>query len=76
MTGFDILVLVVVGFAATFGFLRGFVQEAISLFAGVVAIVAIHFAHAFGAGAHAAYRHRKAGPVFWPFSLLIVPYCW
>jgi len=45
MTGFDILVLVVVGALASLGFLRGFVQEAISLFAWAGAIFAIHTLH-------------------------------
>jgi membrane protein required for colicin V production len=45
MTGFDILVLVVVGALASLGFLRGFVQEAISLFAWGASIFAIHNLH-------------------------------
>jgi membrane protein required for colicin V production len=42
MTGFDVTVFVVVGAAASLGFLRGFVQEAISLSAFVVAMMAVH----------------------------------
>ncbi len=42
MTGFDVTVFVVVGAAASLGFLRGFVQEAISLCAFVVAMMAVH----------------------------------
>lgn len=45
MTGFDIIVLVVVGVAAVGGFLRGFVQEVLSLLAWAVAILAIHNLH-------------------------------
>ena len=43
MTGFDVTVFVVVGAAASLGFLRGFVQEAISLSAFVVSMLAVHF---------------------------------
>lgn len=75
MTGFDILVLVVVGFAATFGFLRGFVQEAISLFAGVVAIVAIHSLHTPLAQVLMPHIGTESGAsVLAFFLLLIVPY--
>lgn len=45
MTGFDIIVLIVVGVAAVGGFLRGFVQEILSLAAWVLAIFAIHYLH-------------------------------
>jgi membrane protein required for colicin V production len=45
MTGFDIGVLVLVATGAITGFLRGFVQEVLALFAWVVALVAIHYAH-------------------------------
>ncbi len=45
MTGFDIIVLLVVGAAAVGGFMRGFVQEVLSLVAWGVAILAIHNLH-------------------------------
>lgn len=45
MTGFDIIVLTVVGVAAVGGFLRGFVQEILSLVAWGVAILAIYNLH-------------------------------
>ncbi|WP_324827409.1 CvpA family protein [Qipengyuania zhejiangensis] len=45
MTGFDLLVLLVVGIAAVGGFLRGFVQEVLSLAAWVLAVFAIRFLH-------------------------------
>jgi membrane protein required for colicin V production len=45
MTGFDIIVLLVVAVAAAGGFLRGFVQEVLSLLAWAVAILAIHNLH-------------------------------
>jgi membrane protein required for colicin V production len=45
MTGFDILVLLIVGVTAVGGFLRGFVQEVLSLAAWILAIFAIHYLH-------------------------------
>jgi len=45
MTGFDIIVLVVVGIAAVGGFMRGFVQEVLSLAALILAVLAIRYFH-------------------------------
>lgn len=45
MTGFDIAVLLLVGLGAITGFVRGFVQEVLSLAAWVVSLVAIHNLH-------------------------------
>jgi membrane protein required for colicin V production len=45
MTGFDLLVLLIVGVSAAGGFLRGFVQEVLSLLAWILAIFAIHYMH-------------------------------
>lgn len=45
MTGFDIIILLIVGVAAVGGFLRGFVQEILSLAAWILAIFAIHYLH-------------------------------
>ena len=45
MTMFDILVLVIVGVAAVGGFMRGFVQEMLSLAAWVLAVLAIRTLH-------------------------------
>jgi len=45
MTGFDIIVLLIVGVAAVGGFMRGFVQEVLSLLSWVLAIFAIHYLH-------------------------------
>jgi len=45
MTGFDIFVLVLMGGAAVLGFLRGFVQEALSLIAWVLVIVGVRILH-------------------------------
>jgi membrane protein required for colicin V production len=45
MSGFDIFVLVLMGGAAILGFLRGFVQEALSLIAWVLVIVGVRTLH-------------------------------
>ena len=45
MTGFDIFVAVLVGVSAVGGFVRGFVQEVLSLSAWLLAIIAIYFLH-------------------------------
>ena len=45
MTGFDYIVLLIVGIAAAGGFLRGFLQEILSLAAWVLAAFAIRFLH-------------------------------
>ncbi len=45
MTGFDLIVLLVVAVAAAGGFMRGFVQEVLSLLAWAVTILAIHNLH-------------------------------
>jgi membrane protein required for colicin V production len=45
MTGLDIFVLVLMGGAAALGFLRGFVQEALSLLVWIVVVVGVRFLH-------------------------------
>ena len=45
MTGFDIIVLVIIGVGSVGGFLRGFVQEVLSLAAWILALFAIHYLH-------------------------------
>jgi len=45
MTGFDIIVLLIVAVAAAGGFMRGFVQEVLSLAAWILAILAIQNLH-------------------------------
>jgi len=75
MTGFDILVLVVVGVTASYGFLRGFVQEAIALFAWVIAIFAIHYLHDALSDVLAPHVGTTSGAsVLAFFILLFVPY--
>jgi membrane protein required for colicin V production len=45
MTGFDLVVIIVVGLAAIGGLMRGFVHEVLALAAWVVALLAIYFFH-------------------------------
>ena len=45
MTGFDFIVLVIVGVAAIGGFMRGLVQEVLSLAAWILAAFAIYYLH-------------------------------
>jgi membrane protein required for colicin V production len=41
MTGFDIAVLLIVGFGAITGFVRGFVEEVLALMAWIFSLIAI-----------------------------------
>ena len=45
MTGFDFLVLLIVGVAATGGYMRGFLQEVLSLASWILAAFAIRYMH-------------------------------
>jgi membrane protein required for colicin V production len=45
LTGFDIIVLIILGVGAVGGFLRGFVQEVLSLAAWILAVLAIRALH-------------------------------
>ena len=46
LTALDIIVILLVGAGLVFGFLRGFVAEILSLFAWILAIVALRYFHA------------------------------
>lgn len=46
MTGFDYVVLILVGLGAVGGFFRGFVEEVLSLAAWCLALLAVHYFHA------------------------------
>jgi membrane protein required for colicin V production len=77
MTGFDIGVLVLVATGAITGLLRGFVQEVLALFAWVVALVAIHYAHPAVTHMMEHYvGNRMGAAAVLAFAvLLLVPYC-
>ena len=75
MTGFDIAVLVIVGIAAIGGFLRGFVQEVLSLAAWVLALFAIHYLHTPLTTVLGPYFANDSASSVLAFALLLlVPY--
>lgn len=76
MTGFDIGVLVLVGLGATTGFMRGFVQEVLSLGAWAASLLAIHFGHGMTERLVQSYVGDKFGAaaVLAFVLLLILPY--
>lgn len=75
MTGFDIIVLLIVGVAAVGGFLRGFVQEVLSLVAWVLAVFAIHYLHTDLTALLYEYVGTPSGAAVLAFALLLlVPY--
>lgn len=75
MTGFDIAVLVIVGLGAITGFMRGFVQESLTLAAWIVGILAIHTLLSPTTILLLAYIHSPGGASVLAFAiLLIVPY--
>lgn len=75
MTGFDIIVLLIVGVAAIGGFVRGFVQEVLSLAAWVAAIFAIHYLHTDATALLLDYVGSPSAAAVLAFAvLLLVPY--
>lgn len=75
MTGFDIIVLIIVGVAAVGGFLRGFVQEILSLMAWVLAIFAIRYLHSDLYTALEPVIGTQTGAAVLAFALLLlIPY--
>lgn len=75
MTGFDIIVLLLVGVGAINGFLRGFVQEVISLGAWIFAVFAIRYLHTPLTAFLEPYIGTLSGSGVLAFALLLlVPY--
>ncbi|RPF70281.1 CvpA family protein [Aurantiacibacter spongiae] len=75
MTGFDLIVLLVVGVAAVGGFLRGFVQEVLSLAAWVLAILAIRYLHTDLTALILDYMGSPVTAAILAFAmLLLIPY--
>lgn len=75
MTGFDIIVMAIVGVGAVGGFLRGFVQEVLSLVAWFVAIIAIYFLHTDLSTILLGYLGSPSAAAVLAFVvLLLVPY--
>ena len=75
MHGFDIIVLIVVGVAAVGGFLRGLVQEVLSLAAWALAAFAIYYLHTPLTLALNDYLDTEPATSILAFALLLlIPY--
>ena len=75
MTGFDLIVVVIVGVAAVGGFLRGFMQEILSLAAWILAACAIRYLHTDLTLALQPYLGQGVATSVLAFALLLlIPY--
>lgn len=75
MTGFDIIVLFIVAVAAIGGFLRGLVQEVLSLAAWILAAFSIYYLHQpLTEFLRDYYDAEPATPIFGFAILLLIPY--
>jgi membrane protein required for colicin V production len=72
MTALDIIVLFLIGAGAIFGFMRGFVQEALSMIAWLLIIVAIRVLHAPVADMLASAVGTEAGAAVLAFLAIVV----
>ncbi|MEL7197136.1 MAG: CvpA family protein [Pseudomonadota bacterium] len=75
MAGFDALVLIIVGVAAIGGFLRGLVQEVLSLAAWVLAAFSIYYLHTpLTEQLNELYNAQPATSILAFALLLLIPY--
>ena len=75
MTGFDYVVLLLVGLGAVSGFFRGFVEEVLSLASWCLALLAVHYFHESATYWLAQYLPGETGAGVLAFALLLlVPY--
>src|SRR6185503_8149315 len=75
MTVFDIIALFIVGVAAVGGFMRGFVQEVLSLAAWILAVFAIRYLHTDLTGFIDTYIGTTTTAALLAFALLLlIPY--
>ena len=75
MTGFDIAVLFVIGFGAITGFVRGFIEETLSLLAWAFSLFAIRYLHEPVTQFFVPSMGNGSGPAVLAFALLLlVPY--
>ena len=70
LTALDIIVILLVGAGAVFGWLRGFVSELLSLFAWFLAIVAVRYLHEPVSGALAGPVGTESGASVLAFALV------
>lgn len=75
MAGFDLIVLLILGVAAIGGFLRGFVQEVLSLAAWALVVLAIRYLHTDLTAAIFEYFDSPSSAAILAFAiLLLVPF--
>lgn len=75
MSLFDIIVLLLIGFAAIGGFIRGLVQEVLSLAAWILAAFAVYYLHGpLTEGLRNLYNAEPATPILAFVLLLLIPY--
>ncbi len=75
MAGLDIIVLIIVGVAAIGGFMRGLVQEVLSLAAWVLAAFSVYYLHTpLTAALRDYYDAEPATPLLAFVLLLLIPY--
>jgi len=75
MTGFDIIVFAIVAVGAIGGFMRGFVQEVLSLAAWILAVLAIRYMHTDLTQALYSFIGTPSGAAVLAFALLLlIPY--
>ncbi len=72
MTALDIIVLFLLGGGAVFGFMRGFVQEALSLIAWLMIIVAIRLFHAPATAALSEAVGTESGAAVLAFLAIVI----
>jgi len=71
----DILIVIIVGVAAVGGFMRGLVQEVLSLASWIMAALALHFLHpVLTDGLHKVYNAEPATSLLAFVLLLLIPY--
>jgi membrane protein required for colicin V production len=75
MAGLDIIIAIIVGIAAIGGFMRGLVQEVLSLASWIMAAIALHFLHpGLTEGLRNFYRAEPAVSLLAFALLLLIPY--
>lgn len=75
MTGFDYVVLLLVGLGAVSGFFRGFVEEVLSLASWCLALLAVHYFHEPATYWLAGHLPTETGAGVLAFALLLLgPY--
>jgi membrane protein required for colicin V production len=72
MTALDIIVLFLLGSGAVFGFLRGFVQEALSLIAWIMIIAAVRVFHAPATAALSEPIGTESGAAVLAFLAIVI----